>query len=493
MRRLERAERHGQVEVGSGAQTAPLSLVDAARQIAGDAHARARPASRKDVSRQRFKPALQSGSEQGVDQNGAATVPPKRSTSPSHVPSPFAASLRLAERGHPHRDPALGEMPRGDIAIAAIIARPAQDQHRLRAGETVASPRPAPPRPAPSTSRPRSRRRSPPARRRASLRRSGSGARSWARVLAQAVARRHHSRGHAASARSRAASRRTRRSRSRPLPDMRTKLAPRPAPAARRARLRSAAPARSPAPRDRCAFPPSPSGPRSTPSQPANTSAVESATRGLTSSTGVRRSAKVDRLSSSPRPVAAHRQAEQAGRHVAPSAAATAIACAGSMRPTARSATAAPPPASAEPPPIPAATGSRLSRRSAAPCAAPARLCSASAARITRLSLGRARRERPAMVSDKLVRRLGAQPVAIGRKKRRRSRSHGVRRAAPADMQREIELGRRDFAPAPRQGAAFAGVSPVSILASDPPADIVLGGEQRRLPREARLVAPARA
>ena len=44
---------------------------------------------------------------------------------------------RLGERGDAHLDAALREVPRGDIAVAAVIARPAQDQRGKRPGEPV--------------------------------------------------------------------------------------------------------------------------------------------------------------------------------------------------------------------------------------------------------------------------------------------------------------------------------------------------------------------
>ena len=72
------------------------------------------------------------------------------------------------------------------------------------------------------------------------------------------------------------------------------------------------------APRGRCGPPPNRrAGPRSTPSQAANTAAVESGTPGLTSSTGVPGQAvDLDRLDRVAPALAARGAAEQAGGHV---------------------------------------------------------------------------------------------------------------------------------------------------------------------------------
>ena len=147
-----------------------------------------------------------------------------------------------------------------------------------------------------------------------------------------------------------------------PLPDMRTKLAPGCA-EARRARRRSAAPARSPALRGRCAPRASRRAARDRRRPSARTPPRSTAaTRGLTSSTGVPdRSGEVDRRRAR-RPPLRRAPAGSAGRPArrCRASARPPRACVGSIRHnrvSSRSAAAA----SAEPPPIPDATGSFLS------------------------------------------------------------------------------------------------------------------------------------
>ena len=144
---------------------------------------------------------------------------------------------------------------------------------------------------------------------------------------------------------------------------------------ARRARRRSPAPARSPAPRDRCVPRASRRAARDpSPSQRANTRRSTAERAGLTSSTGVPGQVRqVDGVSWSPAPSPrAARLSRQAGTSP-PSDGATGLRMPGSMSHSdvsSRSAAAA----SAEPPPIPAATGSFLSREAragVAPAASP--------------------------------------------------------------------------------------------------------------------------
>ena len=150
---------------------------------------------------------------------------------------------------------------------------------------------------------------------------------------------------------------------------------------------RSAAPAQSPAPRGRCGPPANRRADRDPDhSNLANTSAVDSGTRGFTSNTGApETSDKSMGLSRSP--AASPRigkLSKQAGTSL-PSVGATDSACFGSIcqrEVSNRSAAAA----SAEPPPRPEATGRFFSSVSDAPCSTAAAEASARAAFSARLS-----------------------------------------------------------------------------------------------------------
>ena len=234
----------------------------------------------------------------------------------------------------------------------------------------------------------------------------------------------------------------------------------------------------------------SPSGPWSAPSQPANTSAVDSATRGFTSSTGAPASSgKSIGVSWSPAPspragIAQQARQERRCRGRARSPRHGLDRCA-----TMTSAGAAPQPASAEPPPIPEATGRRLSSRIAAPASTPAASRSALAAREHEIvrGIGQIARElarvRPATISSAgsaLSRSPSVQKAKIVSIACRPSRQR-----AP-HVQREVELRRRDLAER-RSRRCVGGRQPGCELGFDPRRDLVLRGDQRRRSRRTAL------
>ena len=173
-----------------------------------------------------------------------------------------------------------------------------------------------------------------------------------------------------------------------------------------------------------------------------------SATRGLTSSTGVpaRSGMSIWRKAIS-RALASRRQASRHAGTSLPSVGRDCSACAGSIchNDVSRRSAA---PASAEPPPMPEATGSRLSSGLRRPRSTPAAARSAWPAATTRLSsaAGKSAANWPETSSDNLVGRLGAQLVAVGAESEDRlDRVPPVGQLA-ANMERQVELGRRDLA-----------------------------------------------
>ena len=392
VRGLQRAERHGQVEGVQRAQLGAAIAVDAARQVAGNAHDRASCSQLGKQQADRIvQPALQAGPEQASISSGAACVScDSVSTSPFHCAArPFGGvALGLGQRRDPNLDPALRQMPRRDIAVTAIVARPAQDQRRHRSGKAINRFGQRRARPAPSAARRLSRRRSRPLRRRASLGgedRAGIAPRLSAGSSPDATIRAERSVGRGVA---RFLAVEQAQSRSRRSPTCATKLAPGrvPSHASTRLDLRHQRDRRRP--RGRC-------GPRANrragrdrrrPSQRTRR-AVDSGTRGLTSSTGAPpipagRPASARSPAPSPRAVMLSRHAGTS----LPSSGATASACSGSMPHndvSSRSAAAA----SADPPPIPDATGKLLVERDRRALVDPRRFGAARrAARIARLS-----------------------------------------------------------------------------------------------------------
>ena len=150
--------------------------------------------------------------------------------------------------------------------------------------------------------------------------------------------------------------------------------------------------------------------------------------------------------------------------------------------------------ASAEPPPMPEATGKFLLRCKRAPASTPRHASrSASAAVDDQIVAGRQPvRKRPA---DLQATARQPPPPRAGRRRCRRrtwSPAHAARRASlPRTCSARLSLAGAGSDSA-HQGAAVAAVRPASILASMPGLRLVLGGDQRRLPREARLDPPTR-
>ena len=147
-----------------------------------------------------------------------------------------------------------------------------------------------------------------------------------------------------------------------------------------------------------------------------------------------------------PRPVAARGHAEQAGGNVAAELGRDRRAHAPGRSPTAGSAAAAPPPRRPSRRRCRRRPARFLLRCSAAP-AADSRRPRASAARRLHHEIVVMRRkvgcERPGDVQRRLVGRLRAQPVAIGAEGEDRLDPCRPSGSLPADVQREVELGRR--------------------------------------------------
>ena len=339
---------------------------DAARQVARDRHHRfVRQARDKQLADSIFKPALEAGAEQGVDQQRraagrpASAARPRRPIATAPI-SPPRSSARPAPRPAPH--PARREMPRRDIAVAAIVARPAQDQRRQRPGEALG--RLGERRPGPLHQLLDA---MPPSIAACSAARISSAVRIG-RVMAPPLAQarrqmppfaRHGLGGRVA----RGLAVEQAQSRSRRSPTCATKSAPGRArqPGEHGLDLRhqrdrrgfeivAALAANRRAGRDR------------SPSQRANTSAVDNGTRGLTSSTGVPDSPADRPGQARRRPLRRARQAEQAGRHVAAKRRSDRLRHGRDRSATSDVSSRSAAAASADPPPIPDATGRFLSR-----------------------------------------------------------------------------------------------------------------------------------
>ena len=248
---------------------------------------------------------------------------------------------------------------------------------------------------------------------------------------------------------------RTRRSRSRPTPDMRTKLAPGCGlsqastvaicgTSAIAGASRSLRPSRQ-----------SSSGPRSIPSQPANTPGRQAATRGLTSRTGVPASSGKSRASAVARPLARAGIANRQAGTSLPSAGATASACAGSICHNGRQQAKRGAPHRPSRRRCPTRPASLLSRRKAAPASMSAASRSALAARSTRLSSPSADRAakgpEPRATTRRPARRQLVAVRAKGENRLDRMASVGQ---FSADMEREVELRRREA----RSGGSRRGV-----------------------------------
>ena len=365
-------------------------------------------------------------------------------------------------------------MPRRDIAVAAVVARPAQDQRRHRSRRSDTRPRQAPPLPAPSIVSTLCRHRSRAARRRASLRRSGSGVGHRARLSAGWSRDATIRAGPRVGRRSRASSLSNKAKQVAPAPDIRDDVAPGCA-EARPARSRSAAPARSRPPRGRCALAPVA---ERTPivAVPAREH-LGGRQRHARVHQQHRRAATPDRRAEARRPPPRPARAGSAGRpeRRCRAPARRPSACAGSM-PQAASASRSAAAASAEPPPMPEATGKPLVEPRAAPLRDPGRLAQAPAPPAS----PDCRRRAPSSAANGPMTSARARPPARRpaglRRCRRRtpSRSMAPVGQLSAHVKREIELGRRDL----RQLRSRRGVcrrQPGSILA--------LAARQRRPPR----------
>ena len=121
--------------IGTALSSAPRVAVDAARQVAGDARRPPHAASSRTTGLHRIvEAALEAGPEQRIDQQRRRLSCPgdSVSTSPSHWPrAHFAASLLgSASAATRTSTPRACKMPRRDIAVAAVVARSAQDQRR---------------------------------------------------------------------------------------------------------------------------------------------------------------------------------------------------------------------------------------------------------------------------------------------------------------------------------------------------------------------------
>ncbi len=130
MCRLECAQRHGQVEIGHGAEQPPRIGIDPAGQVDRDAAARQPDQTRERRRGRVVQPARKPGAEQGVDQERCRLRIGQFADRSGPVRGGLARSVgaRRAETGDPHVRAAFSEQPRDDIAVAAIIARPAQDE-----------------------------------------------------------------------------------------------------------------------------------------------------------------------------------------------------------------------------------------------------------------------------------------------------------------------------------------------------------------------------
>src|SRR6185295_10290478 len=118
--RLERSERHRQVEVRDVAELGAPVALDAARQVAGDAYDGGAAQPRQVLRRGLVEAALEARSEQRIEQQRCRLG---RLGQRLHRALPLCPrrlcgfARRLGERGDPHLDAAFCEVARGDIAV----------------------------------------------------------------------------------------------------------------------------------------------------------------------------------------------------------------------------------------------------------------------------------------------------------------------------------------------------------------------------------------
>jgi hypothetical protein len=76
--------------------------------------------------------ACQAGAEQGVYENwrGPRLCEAFDRITPFHARCTGSLRFRIGQRRHAHVQPIIPQQPRGDIAVPAIIARPAKDEDR---------------------------------------------------------------------------------------------------------------------------------------------------------------------------------------------------------------------------------------------------------------------------------------------------------------------------------------------------------------------------
>ncbi len=137
VRGLGGTQRERDVEIRQDAQDRAVIGADAARQVDRD-----RQAGRVCQPPQRpgnllARRARQAGAEQRVEQHGRRRGVRQRinGASPRGARLSGRVGAGLAGGGNAHGDTALGQRARRDIAVAAIIARPAQHEHRRAAAE----------------------------------------------------------------------------------------------------------------------------------------------------------------------------------------------------------------------------------------------------------------------------------------------------------------------------------------------------------------------
>ena len=134
--RLQRLEGDGEVEIGNGRQDAPVVGGGAARQVDRDPHpglsGKVEQALRYRVLERPAEP----GAEQCVDQKRRRLRPSQ--SLDGRVPgvggAPGRLAPRIGQRGNSDLNAARAQLPRDDIAVAAIVAGAAQDQSRQRPG-----------------------------------------------------------------------------------------------------------------------------------------------------------------------------------------------------------------------------------------------------------------------------------------------------------------------------------------------------------------------
>ena len=211
----------------------------------------------------------------------------------------------------------------------------------------------------------------------------------------------------------------------------------------------------------------SPSGPRSTPSQAANTSPVDK--RDARIDQQHRRPGNAGSSTSSklvPGPFAPRGHAEQAGGHVGAESSAQPRSHAPGRSPTAGSAAAAPPPHRPSRRQCPKRPAASCRGSSCAPASTPATCSQGLGGEQHQIVLARqifAQRARP-LPGRSSSAGSAVQPIAVLAEGEQRLDRMPPVGQPPAHMQRKVELGRSRLRK-PHQGAAVAGVSPASSLA----------------------------